>query len=184
MADVASIGDRPCVLVTPASLCERRDLLAPVGHEINFVFHPQTVPADMSGYVGVVLGNEEFGSAAFATADRLRLVARYGGDGPQRGSGVGARAWRGRDTLPARVSVRSGGVHCRLDLPLRQGTGPRSTVRFCRRHDGYTVRRYVAGTVWGCQEKTPGALGSAVTRSQLTAVSPNVSSRVRLGTPA
>jgi phosphoglycerate dehydrogenase-like enzyme len=78
MADAASVGGRPRVLVTPASLCERRDLLAPVSDEIDLVFHPQAVPANMSGYVGVVLGNEEFGSAAFATADRLRLVARYG----------------------------------------------------------------------------------------------------------
>ncbi|MBB6348210.1 BRCT domain-containing protein [Nonomuraea muscovyensis] len=41
-----------------------------------------------------------------------------------------------------------------------------------------------AATVRGSQEKTPRAAGSAVTRNQEVAVSPNVSSRVRLGTPA
>lgn len=56
------------------------------------------------------------------------------------------------------------------------------------RHRGVHVPVGRAGyrdvTVCGSQEKTPGALGAAVTRSHWVAVEPYVSSRVRLGTPA
>lgn len=71
-------GERPRVLVTPASLCERPQLLEAVSHLVELDFRPEGVPTSMAGYQCIVLGNETFGQAELARSDSLVLIARYG----------------------------------------------------------------------------------------------------------